>query len=71
MDQLGDKNDVVVRLNTISDKVMKEKEIEVIDVYSILAGKLELASGDGYHWSRPAYDIITREITEKILPLLK
>lgn len=71
VDQLGDKNDVVVRLNTISEKVMKEKGIEIIDVYSILTGKLELASGDGYHWSRPAYDMITRKITEKILPLLK
>ncbi len=70
VDTLGDKNDVVVRLNTISGQVMEEKKIEIIDVYSILAGKLELASGDGYHWSRPAYDIITREISEKVLPVL-
>ncbi len=71
VDQLGDKNDVVVRLNTISGQVMKEEAIEIIDVYSLLAEKLELASGDGYHWSSPAYEIITREITAKVLPVLK
>lgn len=71
VDQLGDKNDVVVRLNTISGQVMKEEGIEIIDVYSILAEKLELASGDGYHWSSPAYEIITREISGKVLPVLK
>jgi hypothetical protein len=67
---LGDKNDVVIRLNTISAQVMKEENIEVIDVYSILAKKLELAAGDGYHWQRPAYQIISDELTKHLLPLL-
>jgi len=71
VEQLGDKNDVVVRLNTISAQVMQEEEIEIIDVYSILAEKLELASGDGYHWSSPAYELITREISGRVLPALK
>ncbi|MDF1816590.1 MAG: SGNH/GDSL hydrolase family protein [Verrucomicrobiales bacterium] len=68
VDSLGDKNDVVVRLNTISARVMQEEGIEIIDVYTILAKQLDLASGDGYHWKTPAYDIITREISGKVLP---
>jgi hypothetical protein len=71
VEQFGDKNDVVIRLNTISAQVMQEEEIEIIDVYSILAEKLELASGDGYHWSSPAYEIISREISGRVLPMLK
>jgi len=71
VDQFGEKNDVVVRLNTISGQVMQEQGIEIIDVYSILAQQLELASGDGYHWSRPAYEIISREISADVLPALK
>lgn len=71
VDSFGDKNDVVVRLNTISEQVMQEEGIEIIDIYSILAEKLELASGDGYHWGSPAYEIITREISERVLPELK
>lgn len=67
---LGDKNDVVIRLNTISEQVMKEEQIEIIDIYSVLAEKLELASGDGYHWQGPAYQIISDELTKRLLPLL-
>ena len=70
VDSLGEKNDTVVRLNTISQQVMKQQNIEVIDVYSILAKQLNLAAGDGYHWSRPAYEIITSEIAKRALPVL-
>lgn len=62
---LGEKNDVVVRLNTLSAQVMREEGIEVIDVYSILSKRLELASGDGYHWQGPAYQIISQEIAKR------
>ncbi|MDA3925391.1 MAG: hypothetical protein PF904_11905 [Kiritimatiellae bacterium] len=70
VESLGEKNDVVIRLNTISEKVMKEEKIEVIDVYSILVEQLDLASGDGYHWKGPAYKIITEEISKRALPAL-
>ena len=50
---------------------MQEEKIEIIDVYPILGKKLELASGDGYHWNTPAYEIITRKISGKVLPVLK
>ncbi len=70
VDKLGDKNDVVIRLNLISWKVMQEENIEVIDVYPILGKKLELASGDGYHWGRDAYEIISGEISAKVFPVI-
>ena len=47
---LGDKNDVVIRLNTLSGQVMKEEGIEVIDAYALLASRLDLAAGDNFHW---------------------
>ena len=70
VNSLGEKNDVVVRLNAISAQVMKDEQIEIIDVYSVLAKRLELASGDGYHWQRSAYEIISQEITKRVLPVL-
>jgi lysophospholipase L1-like esterase len=70
VDSLGDKNDIVIRLNTISEQVMKEENIEVIDVYSVLAKRLELAHGDSYHWHGPAYKIISQEIEKRVLPAL-
>ena len=70
VNSLGDKNDVVVRLNAISERVMKEEQIEIIDIYSVLAKRLELASGDGYHWQRAAYETIGREIAKRVLSAL-
>ncbi|WPJ97340.1 SGNH/GDSL hydrolase family protein [Coraliomargarita algicola] len=68
---LGEKNDIVIRLNDISRQVMQDEGIEIIDVYSILADRLELASGDQYHWKGPAYEIISNEIQKKLRPVLK
>jgi len=68
---LGDKNDVVVRLNTLSEQVMKEENIEWIDVYTILASRLELANGDKFHWQNPAYEIISQEVAKRVLPVLR
>ena len=66
VDALGDKNPVVLRINRIAEQVMKEEGVEVIDVYTPLAAKLELASGDEYHWHSPAYKIISDAILSKV-----
>lgn len=70
VNSFGDKNDIVIRLNTISAQVMKEEHIDVIDMYSVLAKHLEMAAGDGYHWQRPAYEMISQAIGKEILPVL-
>lgn len=69
VESLGDKNDVVIRLNRISAQVMQDKKIEVIDIYSILEKRLELAAGDRYHWKGDAYKIISGEIQKRLLPV--
>jgi hypothetical protein len=68
---LGDKNDVVIRLNTLSTQVMKEKGIDVIDAHTLLASHLELAAGDGYHWQAPAYQLLTQEISKHVMSAIK
>lgn len=70
VDAMGDKNDTVIRLNKISEQVMREQGIPVIDDYSALAAKLNLAAGDQFHWQAPAYKIISEEIQRAILPVL-
>jgi hypothetical protein len=67
---LGDKNDVVLRLNRLSEQVMKPQGIEVIDAYSLLAAHLELAAGDNFHWQGPAYQLLTEAISRRVLPVL-
>lgn len=67
---LGEKNDVVLRLNALSAQVMQDEGIEWIDVYTKLAARLELAAGDNYHWQKPALEIISQEVGRRVLPLL-
>lgn len=71
VERLGDKNDIVVRLNTLSARVMQEEGVEWIDVYSPLAARLDLANGDQYHWQAPAYELISREVAARILPAVR
>jgi len=71
VDALGDKNPVVLRINRLAEKVMKEEGVEVIDMYTPLAARLELAAGDEYHWSSPAYQIISDAIVAKTNEALK
>ena len=68
---LGGLNDVVLRLNSLSAQVMKEEKIELIDAYSLLVDKLELATGDTMHWEGPAYKLISEEMARKIFSHLK
>ncbi|MGE9267827.1 MAG: SGNH/GDSL hydrolase family protein [Verrucomicrobiales bacterium] len=67
---LGEKNEVVIRLNKISAQVMREEDIALIDVYPLFAGKLDLASGDGYHWSSAAYQLLSKDIAKHVLPAI-
>ena len=68
---LGDKNPIVLRINRLAEQVMKEEGIEVLDVYAPLAARLDLAAGDEYHWSSPAYKIISDAIVAKTNEALK
>ena len=68
---MGEKNPVVLRINRLAEKVMKEEGVEIIDMYTPLAAKLELAAGDEYHWSGPAYKMISDAIVAKTNEVLK
>lgn len=70
VDALGEKNPVVLRINRIAEQVMKEEGVEVIDMYTPFAAKLELAAGDEYHWSSPAYKMISDAIVERAMKAL-
>lgn len=61
----GDKNPIVIRINTLAEKVMKEEGVDIIDGYGLLIGHLDLAAGDEYHWKGPAYEILAKAIADK------
>lgn len=68
---VGELDPVVVRINTLAEKVMREEGVDSVDLYSLLKDRLDLASGDQYHWSREAYQMIAEALQKKcdaILP---
>ncbi|MDI1311535.1 SGNH/GDSL hydrolase family protein [Prosthecobacter sp.] len=67
----GDKNAVVLRLNTLSAQVMKQEGIEVIDAYALFAAHLDLAAGDNFHWQKQASELLSQEISHHVLPVVK
>jgi lysophospholipase L1-like esterase len=60
-------NDVVVAHNKMAAEVMAGEHIPVNDFYGLLIGKLNLARGDGFHWTGPAYSILADAATASIL----
>ena len=68
---MGELNPVVLRINTLAEKVMKAEGVDVVDLYALLKDRLELAAGDQYHWSGDAYQLIAEALKTKcdaILP---
>jgi hypothetical protein len=51
-------NPLIVERNQSAAKIMAENKIPVVDYYAILSPKLELAAGDGFHWTKPVYDLL-------------
>jgi hypothetical protein len=62
VESTGERNPIVQRINRLAAEVMAEEKIPVIDAYTLLVNRLDLASGDGYHWRGDAYQMMAEEI---------
>jgi hypothetical protein len=64
-------NALIVERNKVAVKVMAENHVPVADYYDILAAKLDLAAGDRFHWTKPAYELLAQCAAARILEALK
>ncbi len=60
-------NPNIVEQNRMAAKVMAETGVPVVDFYGLLIEKRELARGDMFHWTAPAYDLIAQAAVDAIL----
>ena len=60
-------NPVIVEHNRMAAKVMAEMHVPVNDFYALLAGRLDLARGDRFHWTAPAYEILAKTVVDSVL----
>ena len=63
-------NPLIVARNKIAGKVMDENHVPVADYYGILAAKLDLAAGDRFHWTKPAYELLAQCAAKLIVKAL-
>ena len=61
----GDLNPIVIRINTLAEKIMKEEGVDSVDLYALLKDRLNLAAGDQYHWTGDAYQLIAGALQAK------
>jgi hypothetical protein len=61
----------VLRINRLAEQVMNEEGVGIIYMYTPFAAKRELAAGDEYHWSSPAYKMISDVIVARTNEVLK
>ncbi len=65
-----DINPVIIEHNRMAAKVMAEMNVPVNDFYGLLVNKRELARGDRFHWTAPAYKILADQATRSIVQAL-
>lgn len=64
---LGPRNGTVMRLNRLAAEVMSKEGVPVVDIYSRLVDRLELAAGDSLHWQPAGYKVIAEEVARSFL----
>ena len=63
-------NPLIVERNKIAAKAMDENHVPVADCYGTVATKLDLAAGDRFHWTKPAYELLARCAANHIAQIL-
>ncbi len=57
----------IVEHNRMAAEVMKEANVPVSDFYALLVSRRELAKGDRFHWTAPAYKLLGEKVVESVL----
>ncbi|MFM7241345.1 MAG: SGNH/GDSL hydrolase family protein [Opitutia bacterium] len=60
-------NPIILEQNRLAAMVMAEMGVPVLDYYGLLVGRRELARGDMFHWTGPAYDLLAQAAVDAIL----
>ena len=63
-------NSIILQHNQMAAKVMADMNVPVNDFYGLLVNHLDLAKGDQFHWTAPAYKILGDAAVDSILPQL-
>lgn len=60
-------NPIIADHNRMAAAVMEEMNVPINDFYSLLVDKRDLARGDRFHWTAPAYKLLANTVVESVL----
>jgi len=60
-------NPTIIEHNKMAANVMAEMHVPTNDFYSMLVTKLDLARGDQFHWTPPAYKMMAEVVVESVV----
>ncbi len=63
-------NATIIEHNRMAAKVMAEMQVPVNDFYALLVDKRSLARGDRFHWTAPAYKMLSEMCVASVLAAL-
>jgi hypothetical protein len=64
-------NPVIIEHNRLAANVMAGMNVPVDDLYSLLVNRRELARGDRFHWTAPAYELLAKAVVKSVLTELE
>lgn len=64
-------NAIMISRNALAAKIMAESHVPVVDLYSLVLGKPDLRSSDGYHYEEAGYKLMAKTVAEAILQATK
>jgi hypothetical protein len=59
-------NPIIVEHNRMAAEVMQKAGVPVSDLYALLLNRRELAKGDRFHWTGPAYRLLGEKVAASI-----
>jgi hypothetical protein len=59
-------NPIIIEHNRMAAKVMSEMKVPVNDFYALLIDKRNLARGDRFHWTAPAYQLLADTVIASV-----
>jgi lysophospholipase L1-like esterase len=64
-------NNTIVEHNRMAASVVRQAGIPIDDLYNIGAAHLDLARGDQFHWTEPAYRLMAASVADSIITALR
>lgn len=62
---------LIAKRNALCKRIMEKDGIPVDDLHKVMIHRLNLASGDRFHWNHEGFEVLADAVMKSILPFLQ